>query len=85
MKIHNLAKPFPRYDVLGECNQCGACCENEDCEFFNEDKTCAIYGKPERPLKCVLWPEMPPVMFEKCGHSFYDKWEDRVVGYGDKL
>ena len=59
---------------------------NENCEHFEvgEPATCKIYDSPDRPLRCKLFPEMPPIPreFEKCGYYFLDTWEDnRVVKY----
>ena len=74
-----------RYKIQGQCNRCGQCCIGEDCDEFeinNNIATCKIYDLPDRPLKCVLFPELPPIPreFEKCGYYFLDTWEDdRVV------
>ena len=71
-----------RYDRKGECNRCGDCCVNEDCEHFQfgEPATCLIHDK-ERPLKCPLFPEMPPIPkeFKNCGYWFEDTWEDNRI------
>ena len=73
----------PRYKRQGKCNRCGDCCINEDCEYFEmgNPATCLIHDK-ERPLKCVLFPEMPSLKPNKgCGYYFMDTWEDnRRVG-----
>jgi len=69
-----------RYIRMGECIRCGQCCVNEDCEHFemNEPATCLIHKK-ERPARCVLFPEMPPILFETCGYYFLDTWEDNKI------
>jgi len=71
-----------RYERKGNCNRCGDCCVNEDCEHFEmgEPATCLIYGK-ERPLKCTLFPEMPPIPkeFVNCDYWFEDTWEDNRI------
>lgn len=77
----------PRYKRQGQCNRCGACCVNEDCEHLemsNGASTCLIHNDPDRPLKCKLFPEMPPILFPNCGYYFLDKYEDnRVVKIGE--
>jgi len=68
-----------KYERKGECNRCGSCCQNEDCEHFDsegEKTTCKIFGSTDRLLKCSLFPELPPILFEKCGYYFLDKWEN---------
>jgi len=83
--------PFPRYERKGNCNRCGVCCLNENCEHFefNEEMgiaTCKIYGSSNRPLMCLLFPDMPPILFEGCGYYFIDLWEDnREIRPGDGL
>ena len=69
-----------RYIRQGECNRCGQCCINEDCEHFvmGEPATCLIHDK-ERPPKCEWFPEAPPIIFEKCGYYFLDTWEDNRI------
>jgi len=37
------------------------------------------------PLKCVLWPEVPPIKIPECGFFFWDTQEERTVKYGDKV
>jgi len=71
-----------RYERRGECNRCGDCCINEDCEYFKlgNPSTCLIHDK-ERPVKCDAYPEAPPIIFENCSYYFFDTWEDnRIVG-----
>ena len=77
----------PRYELRGECKRCGACCVQEECEQFSPAKgrkkaSCLIHekGKPE---KCLLFPELPPIAFPRCGFYFYDKWESRIVKPGE--
>ena len=68
-----------RYKRQGECNRCGDCCVNENCEHFEVGSlaTCKIYDSPDRPLKCRLFPEMPSLKPNKrCGYYFLDTWED---------
>jgi hypothetical protein len=75
-----------RYNRGGGCKRCGKCCLNEDCEHlqFEEDgtATCLIFGKPERPKRCILFPQLPPIIIEGCGYYFIDKWEkNHRLGY----
>jgi len=70
-----------RYARKGDCIRCGMCCINENCEHFvmgkkTEIATCEIYESPNRPLRCKLFPEMPPILFESCGYYFLDAWEN---------
>ena len=66
-----------RYVRFGECNQCGDCCETEDCEYFkriNKDRgICLAFGKVERPAKCGLFPEVPQHPYERCSYWFEDR------------
>jgi len=75
-----------RYELKGECKRCGACCLNENCEHFEmvgNLANCKIHDDSDRPLKCKLFPEMPPIMFKTCGFYFVDTWEDnRIVENG---
>jgi len=71
-------KNGPRYIRYGECNMCGDCCENEDCEYFI-DRKCIVFGKPERYAKCPLFPENPFHPFNRCSYYFYDKHEDKYI------
>ena len=71
-----------RYERRGECLRCGLCCLKEECEhlvFKGKVATCLIHDDPDRPLKCKLWPEMPPLPFDDCGYSFLDTWESNKV------
>jgi hypothetical protein len=72
-----------RYVRKGKCGRCGKCCLGENCEhlrFEGDVAVCGIYGSPERPDKCKLFPEMPPLPFEGCGYWFEDTYEgNRVV------
>lgn len=72
----------PRYELRGECNRCGACCELEGCEHFSRDVhlngVCAIY--PNRMEMCRNYPAAPPIMIESCGYRFYDTWENEELG-----
>ena len=58
------------------------CCVNEGCEHLdmNGIATCSIYDSPDRPAKCRLFPEMPPIPkeFKDCGYYFVDTWNDDV-------
>jgi len=68
-----------RYERRGQCDQCGICCRQESCKYFN-GKTCDIFGSPDRPLKCKLFPANPPILFDTCGYYFVDKLDDRMLG-----
>lgn len=67
-----------RYERQGQCNRCGDCCMNEDClEFISGNPAiCKIYD--ERPLRCRLFPDAPPIpkQLKQCGYWFIDTWED---------
>lgn len=69
-------KSQKRYIRLGECNQCGDCCDNESCEHLTKDRKCAIFGHVDRPLKCTLFPEVPQHPFKRCGFYFQDRHDD---------
>ena len=73
-----------RYKRQGECNRCGQCCVNENCEYLHFDNditTCLIYDSEDRPERCKLFPEMPPIpkAFSKCSYWFEDTWEDNRI------
>lgn len=77
--MKNIELPFPRYDRRGKCVRCGHCCLNENCEHFEiigDLANCKIIDSLDRPLKCKLFPEMPPILFDTCGYYFLDKWEN---------
>ena len=74
-----------RYIRKGKCNRCGWCCLNEKCEHFEMGEkiaTCKTYGSKDRPIRCVLFPEMPPILHDDCGYYFLDTWEDNKVVKG---
>jgi len=77
----------PRYERMGKCLRCGICCIGEDCEhlLMNDSKaTCVIHDDPNRPMKCILFPANPPIVFEGCGYYFLDLWENkRIVTKGN--
>jgi len=77
-----------RYIRQGECERCGQCCLNEDCEYFemgdNGLATCLIHDQ-ERPSKCTLFPENPPIIFKKCGYYFLDTWENNRIIRGRNI
>lgn len=77
----------PRYKRRGQCNRCGWCCEYSNCEYLskkNGKAICKIYN--DRPLKCILFPQAPPILTETCGFYFLDTWENnRIVKYGKDL
>jgi len=80
-------KVKPRYDRRGKCNRCGWCCQYHNCEklrFEGDLAVCSIYE--DRPQRCVVFPEAPPILTESCGYYFLDTWEDnRPVKYGRDL
>lgn len=85
--LESLQLPQKRYERYGECNKCGDCClaEGEDggvCEYLTEDRKCAIFDDPKRPLKCHLFPEAPQHPFERCSYYFHDKYEQKIVVRG---
>lgn len=78
----------PRYERRGDCNKCGKCCLTENCEYYREKNgkgICKIFGKPERPEKCLIYPANPPLNYKECSYYFYDKWENKKIKYGGKL
>ena len=75
-----------RYKRKGRCLRCGSCCLCEDpaCEYLSFDDNvavCLIYKQADRPLRCKLFPEMPPIPkeFKDCGFYFLDTWEDNKI------
>ena len=73
-----------RYERRGDCIRCGVCCREEECEHLKIENglaTCKIYDSPDRPLKCKLFPEMPPIpkKFKNCGYYFLDAWENNKI------
>jgi hypothetical protein len=72
--------PKPRYVRKGQCNRCGKCCLNEDCDHLewleNGKANCKIFGKKERPLRCGWFPQLPPIIIEGCGYYFIDRWNN---------
>jgi hypothetical protein len=74
-----------RYVQRGKCRRCGQCCLGENCEHLqindNGLATCRIFNCSDRPLKCGLFPEMPPIpkSFKNCGYYFLDTWEENKV------
>jgi hypothetical protein len=66
-----------RYRRRGDCNFCGDCCDNEECEYFERVNAdlgfCMVYGKPERFRRCLLFPQDPKHPFERCGYYFHDR------------
>lgn len=76
-----------RYKKQGECNRCGWCCRYHGCEFvvMEEGKAvCLIYD--DRPNRCKVFPEAPPILHEGCGFYFLDTCEkNKKVKYGKDL
>jgi hypothetical protein len=76
-----------RYERRGECIRCGKCCLNEDCDYYTHDgekATCLIFGKDERPMRCIWHPQLPPIIIEGCGYYFIDTWNnDKKLGYNE--
>jgi len=85
-----MSQPFPRYLRKGKCLRCGWCClqENPPCTHLSFDKkgiaTCSIHNG-DRPVRCGLFPEMPPILNPKCGYYFVDRWDSgrRIKGKED--
>ena len=70
-----------RYTRKGKCNRCGWCCQQENCEHLqmgNELATCLIHEK-ERPLRCSLYPDAPPIIYDKCGYYFLDTFDNNKI------
>jgi len=73
-----------RYIRYGKCNRCGFCClggdKNEPCdklEWKGNLPICTIYEN--RPRTCKEFPEMPPILTDKCGYYFVDLWERKIL------
>lgn len=73
-----------RYIRQGNCLRCGWCCLSEDCEhlgWYEQDGEmkahCLIAKSPERPQRCKLFPQAPPLLNEDCGYFFLDRWEGK--------
>ena len=45
---------------------------NVACTALNEDGTCSLFGKPERPEMCVRYPELPSQVLEGCAYSLLE-------------
>ena len=76
-----------RYSRQGQCNRCGQCCMHEGadggpCEHLikeGDTYTCLIHDDPNKPKKCGLFPELPPILFKTCGYYFIDNWNNNKV------
>lgn len=75
----------PRYERMGECNQCGTCCIEENCEYltWKDKKAICIIHEENRPEKCVQFPANPPIVFRKCSYVFRDRWENKILKAGE--
>jgi len=82
-----LVLPMPRYARQGTCRRCGWCCEYHGCELLRYENglaVCPVYDT--RPPRCVVFPEAPPILNEKCGYYFLDLWDkNRKVKSGGDL
>ena len=82
-----MEKIKPRYIRDGKCNRCGWCCEYHGCDkVIYEDglAICSIYKN--RPQRCVVFPEAPPILHEGCGYHFLDTYENnKIVKFGRDL
>ncbi len=77
-----MASGMPRYIRKGKCIQCGACCQNENCEFLKFDGKkwqCLIHSNSNRPQRCKSFPQVPPIIFKTCGYYFLDKWNNNKI------
>ena len=45
------------------------------CSALGADGSCALYGKPERPLMCGDWPTGPHQAPEGCNFNSANNWE----------
>jgi hypothetical protein len=79
--------PHPRYARQGQCNRCGWCCEYHGCKLVRyEDGKAVCSTYEERPPRCVVFPEAPPILNPKCGYYFLDLWDNnRKVKFGSDL
>jgi hypothetical protein len=73
-----------RYIQYGYCKRCGACCLVEDppCPHLGwagNIAICLIFDSPDRPLRCRLYPEVPPLNFDTCGYYFKDTWNKNKI------
>lgn len=76
--------PDPRrYLRKGRCVRCGWCCLKEECaELMRLDDgyACGVFHSPDRPIKCKLYPDDPPVLNPACGYFWLDRWDgDKIV------
>lgn len=80
-------KVKPRYIRKGECKRCGWCCKYHNCDdliFVDGLAICSI--QETKPMRCVVFPEAPPILHEGCGYHFLDTYENnRIVKYGSDL
>lgn len=75
----------PRYERMGKCGRCGACCIGEDCEHLSWEESravCLIHEK-DRPAKCTQFPANPPIVCKTCSYFFLDKWENKILKAGE--
>lgn len=74
------------YNREGECNRCGKCCywvardgSLKPCKHLNYDDEglaiCDLHGKPERPNRCINFPEKRDTLnkFQNCGFNWVEK------------
>lgn len=80
-RTKGIANP-KRYLRRGRCSQCGWCCKREGCKdlvFVDSKYFCGLFHSKDRPLRCKLFPEDPPVLNPSCGYFWLDLWN------GEKL
>lgn len=68
------------YRRTGQCRKCGQCCNSRvlgasweaRCRFQRDDGKCGVFGRPERPTACYLFPLTPGDLerVNGCGFSF---------------
>lgn len=79
---------IPRYERRGKCNRCGWCCLQEDppCPYLKKEidgrYTCTIFNEKERHVRCILYPDGPPIIHKDCGYWFIDTWENNKIVKG---
>jgi len=77
-----------RYKRQGSCKRCGWCCEYHGCPDVIYDEKgmaiCTIYD--DRPDRCRVFPEAPPILHKECGFYFLDTYENnQIVKFGKDL
>lgn len=60
-------------------------CDHLTYDEKNGDAVCRIHGLGKREQWERDWPEAPPILHKKCGYYFWDRWDKKIVKYGQDL